>query len=102
MGRRSGRLPFRRRQGTARLAVHVLPSGSKSYLVQYRVGAQLRRKALGLHLVVTAEQARGDANCSWGTWPSGARSVGPARTAPTRSWSSAKPPPSRPRAYTAA
>lgn len=42
-------------------AVRVLPSGSKSYLVQYRVGAQLRRKALGLHGVVTAEQARGDA-----------------------------------------
>jgi Arm DNA-binding domain/Phage integrase, N-terminal SAM-like domain len=42
-------------------AVRVLPSGSKSYLIQYRVGAQLRRKALGIHGVVTAEQARGDA-----------------------------------------
>jgi integrase len=42
-------------------AVRVLRSGSKSYLVQYRVGAQLRRKALGLHGVVTAEQARHDA-----------------------------------------
>jgi integrase len=42
-------------------AVRVLPSGRKSYLVQYRVGSQLRRKALGLHGVVTAEEARADA-----------------------------------------
>lgn len=47
-------------------AVRVLPSGSKSYLVQYRVGTQLRRKALGLHGVVTAEQARRDARVMLG------------------------------------
>ena len=50
----------------AGFAVRVLPSGSKSYLVQYRVGAQLRRKALGIHGVVTAEQARTDAKALLG------------------------------------
>lgn len=50
----------------AGFALRVLPSGSKSYLVQYRAGAQLRRKALGLHGLVTAEQARGDAKALLG------------------------------------
>ncbi len=50
----------------AGFAVRVLPSGSKSYLVQYRVGGQLRRKALGIHGAVTAEQARDDAKALLG------------------------------------
>ena len=50
----------------AGFAVRVLPSGSKSYLAQYRVGSQLRRKALGIHGVVTAEQARTDAKALLG------------------------------------
>lgn len=50
----------------AGFAVRVLPSGRKSYLCQYRVGEQLRRKALGIHGVVTAEQARNDATALLG------------------------------------
>lgn len=50
----------------AGFAVRVLPSGSKSYLVQYRVGTKLQRKALGIHGVVTAEQARNEARALLG------------------------------------
>ena len=39
--------------------LRVLPSGKRSYLVQYRVGRRTRRLALGLHGTLTAEQARG-------------------------------------------
>jgi len=41
--------------------VRVLPSGRKSYVVQYKVGGRggaTRRKSLGLHGVLTAEEAR--------------------------------------------
>lgn len=38
--------------------VRVLPSGKKSYLVQYRAGGRTRRVALGMHGTVTVEQAR--------------------------------------------
>src|SRR6516162_9035787 len=41
--------------------VRVLPSGRKSYVVQYKVGGrggETRRKSLGLHGVLTADQAR--------------------------------------------
>ena len=44
--------------------VRVLPSGRKSYLVQYKVGGrggETRRKSLGLHGVLTAEEARNEA-----------------------------------------
>jgi integrase len=44
--------------------VRVLPSGRKSYVVQYKVGGrhgETRRKALGLHGVLTAEEARAEA-----------------------------------------
>jgi integrase len=44
--------------------VRVLPSGRKSYVVQYKVGGrggETRRKSLGLHGVLTAEEARNDA-----------------------------------------
>lgn len=39
-------------------AVRVLPTGKKSYLVQYRAGGRTRRIAIGLHGTVTVEQAR--------------------------------------------
>jgi hypothetical protein len=41
--------------------LRVLPSGRKSYVVQYKVGGrggETRRKSLGLHGVLTAEEAR--------------------------------------------
>ena len=44
--------------------VRVLPSGRKGYVVQYKVGGrhgETRRKALGLHGVLTAEEARAQA-----------------------------------------
>jgi integrase len=44
--------------------VRVLPSGRKGYVVQYKVGGrggETRRKALGLHGVLTAEEARAEA-----------------------------------------
>jgi integrase len=36
-----------------------MPSGRRSYLVQYRVGTRSRRLSLGAHGVLTSEQARG-------------------------------------------
>ena len=39
--------------------VRILPSGRRSYLVQYRAGRRSRRVTLGPHGVLTAEQARG-------------------------------------------
>jgi integrase len=44
--------------------LRVLASGRKSYVVQYKVGGrggETRRKSLGLHGVLTAEEARGEA-----------------------------------------
>lgn len=44
--------------------VRVLPSGRKTYVIQYKVGGrggETRRKALGQHGVITAEQARNEA-----------------------------------------
>jgi hypothetical protein len=44
--------------------LRVLRSGRKSYVVQYRTGGRggpTRRKALGLHGVLTAEEARSEA-----------------------------------------
>lgn len=38
--------------------VRILPSGKKSYLVQYRSGGRTRRIAIGKHGTVTADQAR--------------------------------------------
>ena len=41
--------------------LRVLPSGRKSYVIQYKVGGRggnTRRKSLGLHGVLTAEEAR--------------------------------------------
>ncbi len=39
----------------------ILPSGRRSYLVQYRVGRSYRRISLGMHGVLTTDQARGEA-----------------------------------------
>jgi len=39
----------------------ILPSGKRSYLVQYRIGRKFRRMSLGLHGILTAEKARGEA-----------------------------------------
>jgi integrase len=44
--------------------VRVFPSGRKTYVIQYKVGGrggETRRKALGQHGVITAEEARNDA-----------------------------------------
>ncbi len=38
--------------------VRVLPSGVKTYQVQYRKGARTRRAALGRHGTITTEEAR--------------------------------------------
>lgn len=45
-------------------ALKVLPSGRKTYLVQYRIGgrsARTRRMTIGVHGTITAEQARHNA-----------------------------------------
>ncbi len=42
----------------AGFGVRILPSGRRSYLVQYRVGTRSRRLTLGAHGVLTPEQAR--------------------------------------------
>lgn len=38
--------------------VRVLPSGVKTYLIQYRAGGRTRRVAIGKHGAITVEQAR--------------------------------------------
>ena len=38
--------------------VRVMPSGRKSYLVQYRAGGRSRRRSIGQHGALTADQAR--------------------------------------------
>ncbi|MEH6647885.1 tyrosine-type recombinase/integrase [Sulfitobacter sp.] len=41
--------------------VRVFASGRKSYLVQYRAGGRTRRRSIGQHGVLTAEEARNEA-----------------------------------------
>ena len=41
--------------------VRILPSGRRSYLVQYRRGRRYRRMAIGYHGVLTTEKARAEA-----------------------------------------
>tara|TARA_R110002124_G_scaffold65652_1_gene179448 strand:+ start:3145 stop:3759 length:615 start_codon:yes stop_codon:yes gene_type:complete len=41
--------------------LRVLPSGRKSYIVQYRAGQRARRMSLGPNTVLACEQARGQA-----------------------------------------
>ncbi len=41
--------------------VRVFSSGRKSYLVQYRAGGRTRRRSIGQHGVLTAEEARNEA-----------------------------------------
>ncbi|UWQ97486.1 integrase arm-type DNA-binding domain-containing protein [Rhodobacteraceae bacterium M385] len=41
--------------------VRVMPSGRKSYLVQYRAGGRSRRKTIGQHGALTVDQARVEA-----------------------------------------
>ena len=41
--------------------VRVMPFGRKSYLVQYRASGRSRRRTIGLHGVLTADQARVEA-----------------------------------------
>ena len=48
----------------AGFGVKILPSGKKTYLVQYRMGVRsrrTRRMTIGVHGVLTAEQAIGQA-----------------------------------------
>ena len=42
----------------AGFGIRVMPSGRRSYLIQYRVGTRSRRLSLGAHGVLTSEQAR--------------------------------------------
>jgi len=42
----------------AGFAVRILPSGRRSYIVQYRIGNRYRRMSLGAHGVLTPEKAR--------------------------------------------
>ena len=60
--------------------LRVLPSGKRSYLIQYRARGRTRRLALGLHGVLTPEQARRRAaellaEVRYGGDPSAARSA---------------------------
>jgi hypothetical protein len=41
--------------------VRVMPSGRKSYLIQYRAGGRSRRRSIGQHGALTADQARAEA-----------------------------------------
>ncbi len=45
----------------AGFGVRVFPSGRKSYLVQYRAGGRSRRRSVGQHGALTAEEARKEA-----------------------------------------
>jgi len=45
----------------AGFGVRVMKSGRKSYLVQYRAGGRTRRKSIGPHGVLTADEARNEA-----------------------------------------
>ena len=45
----------------AGFGVRVFPSGRKSYLVQYRAGGRSRRRAIGQHGALTADDARREA-----------------------------------------
>lgn len=45
----------------AGFGVRVMPSGRKTYLVQYRAGGRSRRRSIGQHGALTAEQARVEA-----------------------------------------
>ena len=42
----------------AGLALRVLPSSKRYYIVQYRIGTRYRRMSLGQHGVLTSEKAR--------------------------------------------
>ena len=41
--------------------VRILPSGKRSYMVQYRAGRTFRRMSLGMHGILTTEKARAEA-----------------------------------------
>ncbi|MBD3678670.1 MAG: tyrosine-type recombinase/integrase [Rhodobacteraceae bacterium] len=41
--------------------IRVMPSGRKSYVIQYRAGGRTRRMVIGSHNVLTAEEARSEA-----------------------------------------
>jgi integrase len=45
----------------AGFGVRVFPSGRKAYLIQYRVGGRSRRRTIGAHGILTAEEARNEA-----------------------------------------
>jgi integrase len=62
-------------------ALRVYPSGKKYYAVQYRVGGQLRRKSIGLHGMVTADEARGAARRLLGQRAQGADPIAEAAAA---------------------
>ena len=65
--------------------LRVLPSGKKSYLIQYRTGGRSRRVALGRHGTITADQARTRAKELLGTVAGGedpAEEIGNRRRAP--------------------
>ena len=66
--------------------VRVLPSGKKTYMVQYRSGGRTRRVAIGRHGTLTAEEARRKAKELLGAVAKGdnpAQSLAEHRGAPT-------------------
>tara|TARA_E500000305_G_scaffold109307_1_gene113934 strand:+ start:847 stop:2004 length:1158 start_codon:yes stop_codon:yes gene_type:complete len=52
-------------------AVRVMPTGRKSYVIQYRKGGRTRRVSLGMHGKVTVEEARTTAKRLFGVIASG-------------------------------
>lgn len=66
--------------------VRVMPSGAKTYQLQYRKGGRTRRMALGRHGKITVDQARSAARAALGQIASGANpaeEVRQERRAPT-------------------
>jgi hypothetical protein len=52
----------------AGFGVVVMPSGTKTYIVQYRIGRQTRRMKMGKHGALTPDEARQRAKEVLGTW----------------------------------
>ncbi|MEI8396203.1 MAG: tyrosine-type recombinase/integrase [Rhodospirillaceae bacterium] len=65
---------------TPGFGVRVLPSGKKTYMIQYRVGTRTRRMALGYHGILTVDQARTQAITALASVRQGADPAGERQT----------------------